>query len=237
MQVMKECAATKAQMDPQASAPDQPDIAGLLDRHAGDALAASTLEAGDSWITDAGDFGPEQSGTLGEGVEEDTMAIQNALKSAQEAFDQNQASIQMDQGMAGMMDIDPTLNDAAQQPQQQQESRLFDAGVSAHQTGELSGGAGMDGNENGHDDPPPFQLEIPPREEKKVEFVPLPFLLIRSDGVGFGVGRSVVAEKLSGNDATTGDTRWGESLISVEPRGVGFWLTPFDLSGLRVVPS
>ena len=204
MQVMKECAATKAQMNPQASAEDHRGVSGLLDQQAGDALtasAASALEIGDSWITGAGDLGADQSNTLGDGMEDDTMAIQKALKNAQEAFNQAQAahgSSMVDQEIQGMMEIDPTLHDAAQPQQQQQDSRIFDTGVTSQQ---------VDDSDN-QDEPPAFTLEVPPREEKKVEFVPLPFLLIRSDGVGFGVGRSVVAEKLGGGDGS--DPRWGE---------------------------
>lgn len=59
--------------------------------------------------------------------------------------------------------------------------------------------------------PPPLRLSKPEQEDKKVEMVPLPVLLIRkADGVGFGVGRSVVAERVD-SKAPGEKASWGES--------------------------
>lgn len=61
---------------------------------------------------------------------------------------------------------------------------------------------------------PPLRLSRPQQEDKKVEMVPLPVLLIRkTDGVGFGVGRNVVAERVD-SKAPGEKPRWGESSAS-----------------------
>lgn len=76
--------------------------------------------------------------------------------------------------------------------------------------------------------PPSLRLLAPQVENNKIEMVPLPFVLVRkSDGVGFGVGRNVVAERVDSQDKP----RWGK-----------FGITCFSFStrkltnvGLRVV--
>jgi hypothetical protein len=62
--------------------------------------------------------------------------------------------------------------------------------------------------------PPKLHLVAPQSENLKIEMVPLPLVLVRqSDGVGFGVGRNVVAERVDSKTAGNGDKpRWGEFL-------------------------
>lgn len=80
--------------------------------------------------------------------------------------------------------------------------------------------------------PPNLQLMTPLVEGTKIEMVPLPLVLIRqSDGVGFGVGRNVVAERVDSKAAGQDRPRWGESILtcgSTSARTDG-------LLGLRVV--
>lgn len=55
----------------------------------------------------------------------------------------------------------------------------------------------------------PVHLVARQRDGEKSEMVPLPLVLVRrSDGVGFGVGRSVEAERLNGD--VDGKPQWGE---------------------------
>ncbi|KAK4684818.1 hypothetical protein P7C73_g5343, partial [Tremellales sp. Uapishka_1] len=64
--------------------------------------------------------------------------------------------------------------------------------------------------------PPPMALHVPPSEVRKNDMVPLPLLLIRkSDGVGYGTGRNVVAER---HVTANGGVEW--QLRVVEPRHV-----------------
>ena len=60
--------------------------------------------------------------------------------------------------------------------------------------------------------PPNLELVTPQIENTKVEMVPLPLVLVRqSDGVGFGVGRNVVAERVDSKNGGQDKPRWGES--------------------------
>ena len=144
----------------------------------------------------------------------DEMTIQEALKNAEDALDLAETQA-LDQALDDSAAIDPALqtfgaadaedlavtttNPAAenqQEPQDPEVSRALDEAMNLETSSGLEVGALM-----------------PPREEKRVEFVPLPVLLLRkSDGVGFGVGRSVVAERLDNTDEEfTMQPRWGES--------------------------
>lgn len=59
--------------------------------------------------------------------------------------------------------------------------------------------------------PPDPELRRPAQGAKKVEMVPLPIVLVRlSDGVGFSVGRNVVAERVDSRGPGE-KPRWGES--------------------------
>lgn len=58
--------------------------------------------------------------------------------------------------------------------------------------------------------PPSLTLSRPGQESKKIEMVPLPLVIVRqSDGVGFGLGRSVVAERVDSKNAAD-KPRWGK---------------------------
>jgi hypothetical protein len=55
----------------------------------------------------------------------------------------------------------------------------------------------------------PVQVMMPPKDETKSDMIPLPMVLIRkSDGVGFGVGKSIEAVRL--NRGVDEAPRWGE---------------------------
>ena len=79
--------------------------------------------------------------------------------------------------------------------------------------------------------PPPIVLTSRRREDEKSEMTPLPLLLVRrSDGVGFGIGRSVMAERLGSDTGREGigSARWGEWCHGSDDRAD-------KAAGLRVV--
>ena len=168
-----------------------------------------------------------QQDTEGEGdgwVADDTKAIQEALKNAEEAMNQNPDEISKAFQDAEDMEIDPALSASSILAQEAGPSAQPEVVVPPPVDNTLQGD--QEGEVG-----PPVQLTVPPKEEKRVEFVPLPFLMLRSDGVGFGVGKSVIAFKREGLSAN-GTPQWGESTAAECSR---LWeLTP---SGLRVVPS
>lgn len=79
--------------------------------------------------------------------------------------------------------------------------------------------------------PPSLQLVVPQVENNKIEMVPLPFVLVRkSDGVGFGVGRNVVAERVDSQDKP----RWGKFGFRCLKQSYSI-VHKLTSSGLRVV--
>ena len=66
-------------------------------------------------------------------------------------------------------------------------------------------------------DPPPVTLSMPQPHNRERDMLPLPLLLVRrKDEVGFGTGRSVVAERLGLSEGFGfGKARWGESVIEI----------------------
>jgi hypothetical protein len=66
-----------------------------------------------------------------------------------------------------------------------------------------------------HDTVPDLQLSRPEQDVKQVEMVPLPVVIVRTvDGVGFTVGRNVVAERVDSRGPGE-KPKWGMSIISL----------------------
>ncbi len=131
------------------------------------------------------------------------IMTQDALRNAENAGDvYSMASIQTD--AVNLSDIYPAL---------QAEEREFSRCKSIAR--EMSGAEHDQGVQAAIPEmpPPPIAVSKPRKDEKNHDMVPLPLLLIRrSDGVGFGTGRSVEAERLGNEeDLGMGSTRWGES--------------------------
>ncbi|ORX36759.1 hypothetical protein BD324DRAFT_627075 [Kockovaella imperatae] len=154
---------------------------------------------------------------------DETQAIQEALKNAEEAFNQDQnqqqqvvdsidrvfetedmpidPSIMVEQSTDGQ--ADPTLEateamegDNVDQPQH--EMLIDNTELEARNPTSCS---------------TMVQLSTPVKEERRTDFVPLPFLLLRSDGVGFGMGKSVVAERFPDESQSSETARWGLRVV------------------------
>lgn len=170
--------------------------------------AGSILHTMEACVAETASPPPDAPGPsapwLGEEVPHGQMTLEDALMNAERGETSGFESIMLEEGM-----IDPALQAEGSNPSAQLNT---DANVPASSATE----AKLDFATN--EGPPLVILSVPERETKKAELASLPLLLVRrSDGVGFGIGRSVVAERLDQGDGAQvqggGDgSHWGEFL-------------------------
>ncbi|ORY34107.1 beta-trefoil DNA-binding domain-domain-containing protein [Naematelia encephala] len=132
---------------------------------------------------------------------EGELTIQQALQNAQAA----QATLDLDGSM-----IDPTLTST----QPELSATKLSSPPAPFKSGEVEDVIPVIAVADQEQEPPPIGLHVPERQ-KKTELVALPLVLLRRrDGAGFGVGRSVVAERLvDGEGEWRGNAQWGLRLV------------------------
>lgn len=193
--------------------------------HSEESFMPETLGHGDIGLDQIFDPPHDQSGDRN-----DVDDITAALSSAQ---DTEFALSQIDDAFLTST-LDPTLHDAQVSTANhtepvdisavdlQKDLETFDEHTSkAEKTGESAtaqvAGTGpqsvsMANTSDPEVTPPSLQLLAPQAKDTKIEMVPLPIVLVRqSDGVGFGIGRSVVAERVDSKEEGQVSARWGQS--------------------------